>query len=109
MTEIKVDDRIAFILKLKEEKKECYFVNYGVYEGQFKPDIDDFIDIKKKKKRRMIENTEFACRFKLDDGTIAWQWQGWWISEDRFKEIFIDDYYKENWQIINVDAKGRRR
>lgn len=108
MEGLQIGDRIGFILKLRNEKKHCYFVGYGIYEGEFKPDIEDFKNIKKKKRIKMIENIKGSCRFKLDSGETVWQWQGWWLSEERFKEVFINDCYKEGWKVINVDMKGKR-
>jgi hypothetical protein len=102
---IEINDRIAFIEKLDTAKKLCYFIDYGKYLGKVKvtKEISEIIPVKKRLQKLSIGKE--VCYFILDNGNIVYQWSGWWVSENRFKEIFIDDCYKEGWKIVNVEIR----
>jgi hypothetical protein len=104
MEPIKIGERVGLVLKTNVRKHYCFFLGYGVYEGQFIP-----IDSIDKRVKRLNEEQKICCRFKLDSGEIIYDFQCWFMSEERFNEAFINDCYEEGWKIINVDNKGRRR
>jgi hypothetical protein len=102
---IEINDRIAFIEKLDTAKKLCYFIGYGKYLGKVKvtKEISEIIPYKKRLQKLSIGKE--VCYFILDNGSITYQWNGWWVSENRFKEMFIDDCYKEGWKIVVVEIR----
>lgn len=107
---INIGDRIAFATKLNVPMRICYLLGYGIYLGKFIPTEDEINNITNKKKRKIAKGiTTEACKFKLDDGAIVWQWDGWFMAESRFKEVFINDCYKEDWIVKNIDIYSRRR
>jgi hypothetical protein len=113
MEPIEVNSRVALILKLDDNKRNCYFLGYGIYEGKFVPDIGVLKRIYNKKRRRMIETSikdgKENCRFILDEGQILYDFDCWMMEEERFKVVFIDDVYDEGWKVININIYGKRR
>jgi len=108
-----INTRKAIVLKLNFNKKKCFLLGYGIYEGKFIPDTVILRRILNKKKRRLVENLIVdkieCCRFKMDDGQILYQFDGWFIPEKRFIDLFVNDSEKEGWKVINVDIYGKRR
>lgn len=108
---IEIGERIAFIKNTNARNRKCYLLDYGKYLGKYIPTEDDILLVtNKKKKKLMRKNSNEACKFLLDDGTIVWfPWDGWFMLESRFKEVFINDCFNEGWKVVNIDMKGRRR
>jgi hypothetical protein len=107
---VNIGDRIAFITKTNADTAKCYFLGYGKYLGKMIPTKEEIDLITNKKKHKIAKNViDPVCKFLLDDGSIVWQWDGWFISEERFIKVFIEDEYNENWEAINVDIHGKRK
>jgi predicted PolB exonuclease-like 3'-5' exonuclease len=102
---LEVGERIAAILKLNVMNKKCYFLGYGVYEGK------DIVpeNTSGKRSKKFIRFHIPCCKLCMDDGNIYYDFQCWFMSEERFKEVFIKDCYKEGWKVVEVDLKGRRK
>lgn len=105
MEPFNIGERIGIILKLDTRKRNCFFLGYGIYEGKFIPPAN----VPSKKGKKLHNEHESTDRFLCDDGNTYWMYESWIISEERFKEVFINDCYKENWKVINVDIHGKRR
>jgi ribosome biogenesis GTPase A len=106
---LRFNERVAFIRGTNSKKHICFFLGYGIYLGKQTPTIKEINNIKRKDKKLIANKMNKADKFLLDDGNIYWAWDGYFISIERFKKLFINDYYKEGWRIINVDNKGRWR
>jgi len=102
---IEVNDRVGIIINTKDSTKECFFLGYGIYEGKYIPSGDNL----SKKAKLLSKEKKESCRFKLDDGNIIYATDCWFMFEERFNAVFVNDEYEEGWKIINVDIKGKRR
>jgi hypothetical protein len=103
---MEIGDRVGVILKTNNETRKCYFLGYGIYEGKYKLDARY---CSKRAVNVLINLDVDLCRFKLDDGDKIYDADCWFMSEERFNAVFVNDEYKEGWKIINVDRKGKRR
>lgn len=107
---LKIGDRVAVILKNEVDyisNNICYFLGYGIYEGAVVPELKK--ETKKNKLHNKLCRIGFpANRFKLDNGEIFYDYECWFMSEERFKKAFVEDEYHENWKVILVDRKGKK-
>jgi len=106
---LEINEEIAFVRGMNSNKHICYLLGYGKYLGKYIPTKDEINNIKRKDKKSLAFRIKEACKFLLKDGNIYWEWDGYFINKNRFKELFIDDIYKEGWKIIYVDKNGRWR
>lgn len=105
MEPIEVGNRIGIILKLDNRKRNCFFLGYGIYEGKFIPPEN----VPSKKGKTLYREHKECCKLLCDDGNTYWDFECWFMTEEMFKEVFVNDCYNECWDIINIDIKGRRR
>ena len=103
---LQIGDRVGVILKTNGITRQCFFLGYGIYEGK---QPLDFNYISSKMKRKLGDSNKEGHRFKLDNGEIYYDVDIWFMGEERFNAVFVNDEYEEGWKIINVDRKGRRR
>jgi hypothetical protein len=105
MEPINPGERIAIIRNTNDSTRKCYFLGYGIYEGKFVP--PNYVPSKKGKEfsKRNIE----CCKLKLDSGEVLWDFEVWFMLENRFKEVFVNDYYKEYWEVIDIEINGKRK
>jgi hypothetical protein len=99
---LKVGERAGFVISATgaggENGGTVKLVGYGVYEGEFIPPVE----ISPSMNALCIPNP----RIKLDSGQVAYGFEGYWGSEEKFKEfvgkhanvvnVDIDQYRKEN-------------
>ena len=104
MEGLQVNDRVALISKTNSRKHKCYFIGYGIYNGKFTVPLNDKLD---KKGRYISKNFIPCCKFTTDDDKIFYDYECWFLSEERFKAAFVNDEYKEGWKVIKVNRKSR--
>lgn len=107
--------RVALVLKndiKSETEKICYFLGYASCIGQIIVTNKDLLVQKNwnnKSKRwykaRLPDKPYWA--FKKEDGEIFYEFECWFMLEERFRKAFIEDEYKEGWKVINVDRNGK--
>ena len=104
MEGLQVNDRVALISKTNSRKHKCYFIGYGIYNGKFTVPLNDKLD---KKGRAIAKKFIPCCKFTTDDDKIFYDYECWFMSEERFKAAFVNDEYKEGWKVIKVNRKSR--
>lgn len=101
---IKTGERVALILKLDTKKRICYFLGYGVYDGEYIPELD----LTNKKTERITTKTnQESCRFTLDTGEVFYDYFVWFMEEDRFNKVFLNDCYEEKWKVKLCNKYGK--
>lgn len=76
----KIGDRVGAILNT-DDNGVVYFVGYGVYEGDFAPDLTCSANVLV---RLLGEKTP---RIRLDNGDIIWGCMCWWLPEAAMQEL----------------------
>ena len=87
---MKKGDRVGAILSTG--KYVVRFLGYGVYDGDYVPDVSWM-------KEADITNPKLI----MDNGNIVWGYQCWWSSEEKIKRIL-----KGYSTIIEVDINGKK-
>jgi hypothetical protein len=104
---IKIGERVAVVLKkINEENKKIYLVGYGTYAGE--KILGEKSIIRMSGKKLLFKASDIHHRIDMDDGSFMWEFNCWFHREKRFNELFITEN-KENWKVIKVTSKGKRR
>ena len=104
MEPLKLGERVALISKNNVKRHLCYFMGYGIYEGFFEIPYNKKLD---KLGKHLAKVGELHHRFKLDDNQIFFDYELWFMPEERFKEVFVRDYYCEGWKVIKTRRKSK--
>ena len=93
----KIGERVGAILS--GEGDTCYFIGYGIYEGDFIPE-SNIGGFGKLLKEVGITNP----RIKLDNGGYVYGCECWWGAEDSIRERL-----KNFKNIVLVDMEAKRK
>ena len=104
MEPLKPGERIALISKNDNGRHISYLIGYGIYDGFFEIPYSKRLD---KIGKQLAKRGGTHCRFHLDNGCVLFDYECWFMAEDRYKEVFINDEYKEGWRVVHINKKSK--